>query len=285
MGGRDREVVHPATVSGRARGEHADRHPSVPRQQPERRVVHRGARFLLDPPIERRRVMTPVVDERLVQQRVDRREILVRIDPADIDPLRRSTGLERFVQIDLHVPEVMDGSEAPGAEHRRGGIVSRVDRVLEPERRRRGRQLGSPLLDPVQQRGADAPPPVLGVDDAPGPRDVRLLERDLCVPDDRPGVVDRHPGVGGEVAHPAPFPSHEVLAQHDLSAVVELVGDDHVGHRIEVIRRRRSQLVSVGKLHAETYTCALRREAGRSALAWGRVLEEERCARLQSSKR
>ena len=180
---------------------------------------------------------------------MDRREILVRIDPADIDPLRRSTGLHRFVQIDLHVPEVMDGSQAPGAEHRRGGIVARVDRVLEPERRRRCGQLGGTLLDPVQQRGADTPPPVLGVDDAPGPRDVRLLERDLCVPDDLPGAVDRHPGVGGEVAHPAPLPAHEVLAQHDLSTVVELVGHDHVGHRLEIVRRRRSELVHGGIVH------------------------------------
>ena len=120
----------------------------------------------------------------------------------------------------------------------------------------------------VQQRGADAPPPVLGVDDAPGPRDVRLLERDLCVPDDLPGVVDRHPGVGGEVAHPAPLPSHEVLAQHDLSAVVELVGDDHVGHRIEVTRRWRSEPVSVGKLHAgSVYTCATAARGAPFALA------------------
>ena len=190
-----------------------------------------------------------VVDERFVQQRVESPRGSPSVDPADIDPLRRSTGLERFVQIDLHVPEVMDGSESPGAEHRRGGIVSRVDRVLETERRRRGRQLGSPLLDPVQQRSADTPAPVLGVDDSPGPCDVRLLERDLCVPDDLPGAVDRHPGIGGEVAQPAPFTSHEVLAQHDLSGTIELVGDDHIGHRIKIGRRRRSELVRGGIVH------------------------------------
>ena len=110
-------------------------------------------------------------------------------------------------------------------------------------------QLGSPILDPVQQRGADASSPVLGVDHAPGSRDVRFLERDLRVPDDLPVAVDRHPGVGGEVAHPAPFPPHEVLAQHDLSRRLELVGDDHVGHRIKVGRRRRSKLVRGGIVH------------------------------------
>ena len=246
VGGRDREVVDPAAVLGRARGEHAGRYPRVPRQQPERRVVHRGAGFLLDPLIERRRMMTQVVRERLVEQGVDRREIFVRVDPADVDPLRRSTGLQRLVQVDLHVPEVMDGSQAPVAEHRGGGIVSRVDREPEPERRWRRGQLRGTFLDAVQQRGADAPPPVFRVDDAPGPCDVQFLERDLCVPDDPLGVVDRHPGIGGEIAHAAPFPPHEVFAQHNLSSVVELVGDDHVGHRTEVVRRRRSQPVSVG---------------------------------------
>ncbi len=166
MGRRDREVVDPAAVFRGARGEHADRYPSVPRQQPHRGVVVRAARFLLDPPIERRGVVTPVVDERLVQQPVDRREILVRLDPTDIDPLRRPAGLQRFDQVDLHVPEVMDGSKAPGAEHRRGGIVCRVDRVLEPERRGRGRQLAA--LAPRSGPAARCRCP------APGARDGRL---------------------------------------------------------------------------------------------------------------
>ena len=79
-----------------------------------------------------------------------------------------------------------------------------------------------------------------------------------------PGAVDRHPGVGGEVAHPAPFPAHEVLAQHDLPAPVELVGDDHVGHRIEIVRRRRSQLVRGGIVHAGIVYAT---SVGRSAIA------------------
>jgi len=57
--------------------------------------------------------MAPVVDERRVQQRVDRREIAFRLDATDVDPVRHPAGLERFDQFDLHVPEVMDRSETP----------------------------------------------------------------------------------------------------------------------------------------------------------------------------
>ena len=160
-------------------------------------------------------------------------------------PSGEGPGSERFDQVDLHVPEVMDGFQAARAEHRRRGVVPRVDRVAEPKRGRSGRQRRGSLLDPVEQRAADAPSPVLGMHDPPGPRDIRLLELDLCVRDDHAVAVDRHPGVGGEITEPGPFASDEVLAQDDPSDVVELVGDDHGGHRVEVVRRRRAEPVPV----------------------------------------
>ena len=43
--------------------------------------------------------------------------------------------------------------------------------------------------------------------------------------------------------------AEEVLAEDDLATVVELVGDEHVGHGAELIRGRRPEPVSAWQVH------------------------------------
>jgi hypothetical protein len=71
------------------------------------------------------------------------------------------------------------------------------------------------------------------------------------VGDDRFRRVEDDPGVGGEVEiGVAPLGSKEVLVQHDLAGVVEIVGDQYLGHVIEIVRGQRPKLVSGGEAHA-----------------------------------
>ena len=91
------------------------------------------------------------------------------------------------------------------------------------------------------------------VDDSPGLNNGRFLARGLRVADDRPRTVGHHPGVGGQIeARPAPFVADEVHAQDDLPSFVELVGDEHIGHRAEVAGGRRPEPVSSGEFHARS---------------------------------
>lgn len=119
--------------------------------------------------------------------------------------------------------------------------------MAEPDGRKPGHQLGGPLLDPVHQRGADAQPAVLGVNDPPALDDAGLIAQGLPIRDDRPHAVDHDPGVGAQIeGHPAPLVSQEVRIQDGLPGV----GDEHVGHRIGVVRCRRSEGVPGGEIHA-----------------------------------
>jgi hypothetical protein len=169
------------------------------------------------------------------------------------------------------LPEVTDRPYAPGLEHRGRGVIARVDRVADPAGRKPGQQAGRPLLGQVQERGADAPPPVRGVDDPPAFNDGPFLLHGLHVPNDRPRAVGHHPGVGGEIeAHPVPLVADEVRAQNDLPGLGELVGDEHVGHRVEVAGKRRPEPVSGGDFHVPERTAG---RTGRSELCRWRLGE------------
>jgi hypothetical protein len=142
-------------------------------------------------------------------------------------------------------------------QHRRRGTVAGIDRMPEPGQKNPGQQLGGPLLDPVQQPRADAPPPVPGMDDPPELHHGGFLAPGLPVGHDRLPTVDHHPGVAGEVeAHPAPLVLHKARVQDALTRGVEVVGDEHLGHGIEVLRSGRSDPI-VGReiqIHAEKRT-------------------------------
>ena len=137
------------------------------------------------------------------------------------------------------------------SEHRCRGLISGVDRVAEPRIRKTGQQMVRTFFDPFQQRGTEASPSLRGMHDPPRSDDARLLAHDLSVGDDRIGAVHDDPSVGGEVeVRAVPPGQQEVRVQHDLTGVVEVVGDQHRGYRIEVAPGRRPELVSVGEVHA-----------------------------------
>jgi hypothetical protein len=78
------------------------------------------------------------------------------------------------------------------------------------------------------------------VNDPPALHDARLVAQGLSIRDDRPLTVGHDPCVGGEIeANPAPLVSQEIRVQDRLPGVGE-----HMGHRIGVVRCRRSELVS-----------------------------------------
>ena len=191
---------------------------------------------------------------------MDDREITRSVDRGDLDPVRGGTRLDRSGEIHLHVPEVPDRPEPSLLEHRRSGPVARVDRVAESAVGVSVQEPDRAILDPTEERGADAPPTIGGVHDPPGLDERWLVSPGLRVPHDRPGVVDRDPGVGRQVeVRAAPGTLDEVRAEDDLPAVVELVRDEHVGHRLQLVAGRSPQFVAVGKSHGrEGYRTRLR---------------------------
>jgi hypothetical protein len=107
-------------------------------------------------------------------------------------------------------------------------------------------------LDPIEQRRADAAPTLLGMDDAPGPDDVRLPVSRLPVRDDRSCVIGHDPCVGGEIEiRPAPHLTEEEFVERRLYSIRQLVVDEHAGHRVDVVPRRRPKPVSGREVHAE----------------------------------
>ncbi len=126
--------------------------------------------------------------------------------------------------------------------------------MAEAARPEPGQQARSPLLGQIQQNRADAAPPVPGVDDPPA-LDQGPFRPGLYVPDDHPRTVGHHPRIGGQIeARPAPLGPEEVHAQDDLPGLIELVGDEHIGHRIQVARGGRPEPVPSGELHAPQRT-------------------------------
>jgi hypothetical protein len=92
----------------------------------------------------------------------------------------------------------------------------------------------------------------------PSTRPRTILRPGLHVPDDHPRTADHHPGIGGQIeADPAPLGPEEVHAQDDLPGLIELVGDEHVGHYIEVAQGRRPEPVPSGELHAPQRTAPI----------------------------
>jgi len=86
-----------------------------------------------------------------------------------------------------------------------------------------------------------------GVDDPPGVHEVGLDGCGLGVADDRTGVVDGHPRVGGQIeVRAAPLLPDEVLSERRLAAVVQLIGDNHTADRHEVVAGRSANRVPGG---------------------------------------
>jgi hypothetical protein len=87
-----------------------------------------------------------------------------------------------------HVPEVAYLSQPRALEHRSG--VPGVDRVAEPQAGNReatapASSCSAPLFDPIERRGADASPPVLGVHYTQGLYALGFFAHRLPVGDDR----------------------------------------------------------------------------------------------------
>jgi hypothetical protein len=89
-----------------------------------------------------------------------------------------------------------------------------------------------------------------GVHDPQGIDDVRSVEHGVRIGDDRPISIDDDPSVGGEhEAASAPHGADEVCVQDDLSGVIEVVGDEHVGDGVQLARGRRPELVPGRQVH------------------------------------
>ena len=152
---------------------------------------------------------------------------------------------DRSLEIDLHVPEVPDRREAAVAKHRlRGGITGR-DRMVEPRRRGTGQELGSPRLDPVEQRRPDPAAAVIRIDHAPRPDDTGLLPPYLRIADDRAGAVGHDPGIVTELeVRPRPAVGHEFGVERRLETRRALVGDEHEADCGDVALGWRPEFVS-----------------------------------------
>ena len=121
------------------------------------------------------------------------------IDAGDLDPVGCATRGDRSIEVDAHVPEVADESKSSRLEHRRRGAIPGVDRLAELRVGNPSQQLAGSLLDPVQEDGAESLPSLGGMHESPGVDDVGSVAHGVRVGDDRPGIVDHDPRIGGEV--------------------------------------------------------------------------------------
>ena len=196
-----------------------------------------------------------MIGEGLVDDGLDERQVRGGLDPADLDPVRHGPRVHLDRKVYLHVPEMPDQVQARGQEQVRRGRVTRVDHMTETAGRKPVRQAGGPLLGHAHQGGTDAAPPVPWVNDTPAVDRARFLGHGLHVTGNRARAVGHHPGVGSQAeARPAPLVPEEARVQHNRPALGKLIGDQNVGHRVEVARFRRPELVSSGEFHGPEST-------------------------------
>ena len=124
--GEDGQPFHPAAVVTGPRREDPDRHTGLAGDQPERRVIARVGRELLDPAVEGFGVVVRVVGKGCLEDGVDRRKIPLRVDGADVDPVGVGTALRWFGEVDLHVPVVAHRVQAVAACDRGRRLVHGV---------------------------------------------------------------------------------------------------------------------------------------------------------------
>ena len=156
-GSQDREPVDPATVVARACDEGTDRDAAVPRQQPERRVVARAARVLLQPTGRTARDDRPgrPANAAAMMAWTARRSSAGSIPPISIPSGAGpgSTGPSRSICM---CQKWRIGRRPRARDHGRRGGVGAVDRVAEP---RRGRPASSSAARASIRSNSDEPMP------------------------------------------------------------------------------------------------------------------------------
>ena len=246
VGRKDAEVVHPAAVARDARGEGPDRLARLP--TPAARASGHSSGSLVSSSTHVSNGPGRWKPQSSANASTKTAWIAARSRLGSIPPISMPSGeppgSAPRSRVDLHVPEVADRSQAAGLEDRGRRVVSGVDRVTESRVRTPGQHLSGPPLDPIEERGSEAPASVRRMHDPQGLHHVRPVAHGVSVGDDRTCLVDDDPGIGGEVeTGAAPPVPQEVCVQDDLACAVEVLGDQHVGHGAEVVMERGSEPV------------------------------------------
>ncbi len=165
-------------------------------------------------------------------------------------PSGAGPGSTGSIEVDLHVPEMADRSQAPVREHRRGRAIGGVDRVAKP-RRRDPRPAPSRLVLRSDRRAPNRCR-------APDARDERhpTTRRRRHLPDrsarTRRSIGWRRgdPAVGRQIeGGSAPDLSEKMRVDRGLDVVGALVGEQHRDHRVKVLLGRRTKRVAIGWVH------------------------------------
>jgi hypothetical protein len=193
---------------------------------------------------------------------VDPAEVAFGFDRADPGPGRRLTRIpRRSVEVDLQVSERPDVLEPAGSHQRRGGRLLVVDGGVEHRRRDASQALGGASLHPFEERGAESAFPMVVVHDSPRLDLGLALGRDVRVRDDRAVRVVDYPRVFGRLEpRGRPLVTDEVGVGLRHPGVGDVGGNQHLGHRLDVVERRRPDLVAIGeRQHARSLRVAVGR--------------------------